>query len=232
MQDKSKAEVIIHRLSLTPYAKAEHQLAKQICKSADGTDIDRAWAYFTNIMMSFAKIFHGGWGTCVFGQNQAMSWNRKTATERLRKYTERLRLAHLECDDAIAVIQRWDSPQTVFYCDPPYPGTHQGYASQYNNLQYQLLIAALITCQGSFVLSSYENPMVPAEWPCHKFTAKMSCAKSNGNKTEKQNRGDNDRAECVWVVDRSAAMRPELRRLCARRFGGNILLLPQLDEEE
>ena len=228
MQNKEKSEALIYRLSLTPYARAEHDLARQICKSAaDGTDIDRAWAYFTNIMMSFANIFHGGWGTGVFGPNLAIKWNRKTATDRLRKYTERLRLAHLECDDAIAVIKRWDSPQSVFYCDPPYSGTNQGYAIQYTNEQYRSLISALSACQGSFVLSSYENDMVPAEWPCHKFKAKMSCSKPTGNKTETQDRVNDDRTECVWVIDRSAAMRPELWRICVRRFGGNMSLFEE-----
>ena len=126
----------------------------------------------------------------------------------------------IECDDALAVIKRWDSPQTLFYCDPPYINTCQEYKHKYSIAQYKDLIAALEAAKGSFVLSGYPNNYVPKNWLLVEFKARMSAA--NGRKRKSL---DTERTECLWVVDRSANARPEIKRLfdsCAFDcFGGS-----------
>ena len=43
------------------------------------------------------------------------------AVEDLGLIAQRLLRVQIENAPAIDVIQRYDSPETLFYCDPPYP---------------------------------------------------------------------------------------------------------------
>ena len=43
-------------------------------------------------------------------------------------YCARLKNAYIDSRDALAVIKSLDSPQSLFYLDPPYAGTYNDYA--------------------------------------------------------------------------------------------------------
>ncbi|NCA17855.1 MAG: DNA adenine methylase, partial [Betaproteobacteria bacterium] len=62
LQTPEKREALIERLNLTLYSEAEHAKAKDL---ASGDEVQRAWAYFVNISMSFSAKLHGGWGRIV-----------------------------------------------------------------------------------------------------------------------------------------------------------------------
>ena len=44
----------------------------------------------------------------------------------LAAVTQRLQRVQIENSPAIEVIQRYDSSETLFYCDPPYPHESRG----------------------------------------------------------------------------------------------------------
>ena len=201
---------LLHRLQQTPYSRSEHSLAKQE---------SGPWAKFVRLAMSFGNKDSAGWGTAVFATNSAASWAKRVVD--LGATVERLRCVYIECDDALAVIQRWDSPQTVFYCDPPYPGTNQGHYSGYTSDDFNALIECLDGAQGSFVLSNYAQPGVPDSWQRHEITAhcfasgagKVGTSRDKSRAATQKELGDKKRTEIVWVVDRSENARPELRPL-------------------
>jgi DNA adenine methylase len=119
---------------------------------------------------------------------------------------ERLSAVHIEQDDAINVIKRWDSPQTLFYCDPPYLGAAHSYVGKYSETYHKALINTLSECKGSFVLSGYDNKYVPKHWEKVTFDVVMSATLAKDNTDKK-------RTECLWIVDQSENVRPEIRKL-------------------
>lgn len=57
------------------------------------------------------------------------------SVEGLEWIASRLLRVQIEHDTAINVIQRYDSAETLFYCDPPYPHSSRGDSKAY---QYEL----------------------------------------------------------------------------------------------
>lgn len=139
---------------------------------------------------------------------------------RLLQTSERLADVHIEHDDAISVIKRWDSPQTFFYCDPPYPGANQGHYSGYTDKDFAALVDTLDKCQGSFLLSCYGFE-APEHW--EKFIFQVHCTASckgttgsNRDKTKAAtNLGDRKRTEVVYRVIRGENVRQEIKQLYA-----------------
>jgi DNA adenine methylase len=228
-QDPVSAAALQHRLRYTPYSRAEHAKALEICRHTWATtdDVLRAWAVLVNLQQSFAHQLNAGWGTSVFNRNHAATWQGWQAN--LDQLMARLLGVHLECDDALAVIRRWDSPQTLFYCDPPYVDTDQGHYTGWTAAHQYALLQLLSEIEGSVVLSGYDPAGVPVTWDHVTWTS--YCSASGQGKTGRQDRsraahpqalGDRRRIEHVWRIDRSAQMRPELQRL----FVGHQSLLP------
>jgi DNA adenine methylase len=203
-QLRDNGEELTHRLSLTPYSEAEHQVAKRL----DYDDpMTAAVRYFVNGQQSFANKLNAGWGRSVYTRNWGATWANGVA--RLPEYLDRMAGVHLACADALKVIKEWDSPQTFFYCDPPYPGTDCGHYKGYTVDDLQRLVDALDACQGSFVLSNYDQPgvMFPSGWERIEFNSKMSASKDKSAPKE--------RTEVAWR--RMARMEPreEIKALYA-----------------
>ena len=176
---------LIHRLQYTPYSKAEYDKAKAETS---------AWAKYVNLCQSFAKQEGVGWGRSKLTDirpdmlNSPATWANRLQS--LPEVAERLRCVYLECGDAIKTITTWDSPFTCFYCDPPYPGTDQGHYKGYTVADFQRLVDTLDQCQGSFVLSNFDQPEanIPAHWERIEIARTSSAArnanKANGKRTE------------------------------------------------
>ena len=133
-----------------------------------------------------------GWCFGVKSENVAATW--ENARARLMEQAARLEGVFVECDDALKIIERWDSPDTLFYCDPPYPGANQGHYKGYTHEDFAALVDKLKGIKGKFLLSNYPQEGIPDEWNRIEFNATMSAA--NG----RQRGGMNvKRVECVWM---------------------------------
>jgi DNA adenine methylase len=215
LQTPEKREALIERLSLTLYSEEEYAKAKDL-KSGD--EVQRAWAYFVNVNTSFLNKLNGGWSRQVFGRNSAATWVRRVA--RLPEYLERMSSVHIACDDALKVIRQWDSPQTFFYCDPPYPGTDCGHYDGYTVKDFQALVDTLSECQGSFILSNYEQPeaQIPDDWERFEFHATASSRGRVGydrSKKADESGQNRKRTEVVWRRFNRVQVREEIAKLYA-----------------
>jgi DNA adenine methylase len=215
LQTPEKREALIDRLSLTLYSEAEYAKSKDL---ENGDEVQRAWAYFVNINTSFSNKLNGGWGRQVFARNSAATWVQRV--ERLSEYLERMSSVYIACDDALTVIRQWDSPQTFFYCDPPYPGTECGHYGGYTVEDFQALVSTLNECQGSFILSNYEQAgaNIPDDWERFEFEATMSSKGRVGydrSKKADESHQNRERTEVVWRRFNRVPMRDEIKRLYA-----------------
>ena len=85
--------------------------------------------------------------------------------EELPFIVERLRRVQIVSRPAIDVIRTWDSPRTLFYCDPPYlhetrqRKSREIYGYEMKESEHRELAAVLRNCQGKVVLSGYPSPL-------------------------------------------------------------------------
>lgn len=215
-QDKEKAEKLIHRLEFTLYSREEYKISKE----KTDCEIENACRFYVNIQKSFANKYNSGFNTGVYGRNLAKTWS--TKIEGLKEYLERMSAVTIECEDALKVIKRWDSPQTFFYCDPPYPNAHQGHYKGYTIDDYKNLIKTLNECKGSFLLSNYNQDIeIPSDWEKFEFKSHASSSgkgttgssRDTTKKATKDDLGNRDRIEIVYRRFNKVPVREEIREL-------------------
>lgn len=121
---------------------------------------------------------HGGmgqrWSYCIEDAQGGMSsavrrW--LSGIERLPAIHRRLKQVQIEADDWSVVMNRYDSPRTLFYLDPPYAADTRvggGYRHELSADDHRRLIGTLLKIRGMAVLSGYRSehhaPLQAAGW--------------------------------------------------------------------
>lgn len=193
-----KPEQFKNKLDATLYSQADYVKANNIINNFEHyLDIDLAWAYFITLNQSFNNIANNGWSTTVYGRNHAATWNNKI-NSLSPEMLNRIKSVYVSCEDAIKCIKRWDSPQTLFYCDPPYPKAEQGHYKGYSIEDFRLLCNTLDNIKGSYVLSNYQQEIEPKSATNKvEINATMSASKATNTRL------DSSRSEILWICDRS-----------------------------
>jgi len=198
---RDQGEELHRALDLTLYSREEYELA--IGVQEDGLEaVERARRFFVNIRQSFGYKINGGWGkSTIYPLHPKTYYNGK---KRLFACTERFSRVYIENRDALQVIETWDSPNTFFYCDPPYPNTGQGHYGGYSLGDLQDLFNLLGNCQGSWMVSNYDQDNLTIPAGVEKFA--FDSYSSVGNVTAKHKGGS--REEILWRRGRSAPIIP------------------------
>src|SRR5208282_3284828 len=153
----------------TPYARAEFDLAKQ--KSDNPLEAPRR--FIVRQRQSFlgkgrewsysVHKSHGGVASVI------KRWRR--GVEGLAAVHHRFRNVQIECDSWLAVLARFDSPETLFFLDPPYiPDTRVSgkYRHELTRNDHNEIVAHLLASRSMVVLSGYDHetykPLERAGW--------------------------------------------------------------------
>jgi len=101
-----------------------------------------------------------------------------------------LKITHVENMDFADVIEKYDSPNTYFYVDPPYWKTENYYSNHdFDRQDHERLSKSLISMEGKFSLSYYDFPLLSEWFPKDTYTwkkkefAKASAAKKGKTQT-------------------------------------------------
>lgn len=113
-------------VELTPYSRAEWQ-ACQLGGVPTGDDVELARRLLVEVDQSY---FRGrkSWSRPAILPERRGRWQPGTwvnMPDKLLAAADRLQGVCLEYGDAVDLIPRWDLPETVIYCDPPYVGEHR-----------------------------------------------------------------------------------------------------------
>lgn len=146
-------------IETTLHDEYTHRQAKEIYRNPEGYDeVTRAWALWVAANMSYA---HEVGGSFQWSRNKKDRWIPPVKTNNKRNkfkiYAGRLDRVLIFNRDVLKVISDLDAPHTFFYLDPPYVGANQGHYDGYTQDDFNSLIAQLVSLQGKFLLSSYEN---------------------------------------------------------------------------
>ena len=101
-----------------------------------------------------------------------------------------LKITHVENMDFAEVIEKYDSPNTYFYVDPPYWKTENYYSNHdFDRQDHERLSNSLISMEGKFSLSYYDFPLLSEWFPKDTYTwekkefAKAAAAKKGKTQT-------------------------------------------------
>ncbi len=163
---RDQKAALIEAIGLTPFSKEEFRLAVQ-AQNGDLTDLERARRFFVRarqVRTGLAQTAsEGRWANCLLTSRAGMAgavsrW--LGSVEGLSEIAQRLLRVQIDNDPAVEVIRRYDSPETLFYCDPPYVHESRSdtnaYAYEMTDDQHRQLAAVLRQVEGKVALSGYK----------------------------------------------------------------------------
>lgn len=162
LRDKEKAAELIRRLKLTPYAREEYYSCYPM---PEGDDIERARVLVCRasmgigIRMMVSESRSGFAADCKKIRKNAQAFVNHVA--KMGEIAERFRSVVIENKDALELIPRYDSPNTLWYLDPPY---NCRYTFRYRaDVDQKAMLGAFKKVSGYVVLSGYENKLYADE---------------------------------------------------------------------
>lgn len=203
---REQPEALVRAIQLTPWARAELKLARTAPPPDD--PVEQARRLYVQAWQGFyggRRSTHPGWRYCATVASNSLVglWGR---TEHLCAVAERLRAVQIECDDALAVIRRYDRPGTLFYVDPPYLPHVRGanretfseaYRHEMTVGDHAGLARVLRSVQGMVVLSGYASAEY-AEWYETYGWQRYSRAAAKVNRNAAA-------TECLWLSPAATA---------------------------
>ena len=175
---REKKGRLVEAIGLTPFSREEFALA---CETGpELAPLERARRFYVRARQVRTGLAQtatiGRWANCKNTSRAGMSgvisrW--LGAIEDLPDVAERLLRVQIENRPAVNVIRLYDSPGTLFYCDPPYVHSTRGDAKAYEyemtDRQHGELAAVLNAVQGQVALSNYQAPLLDQLYPASKW---------------------------------------------------------------
>lgn len=191
-----KPQELIRAILLTPFSREELRLARMPSEDA----VERARRLYVRCWQSFGSgtgKAATGWRYQIgLGDNsRASAIGSFNNVDHLWDVAERLKQVQIEHDDALKVIERFDSAETLFYLDPPYvhdtrydDSKRKGYQHEMSNDDHARFAALLNRLEGMVIVSGYPSSLYDelfAGWRClHRATNDL-----NGKQ----------QTECLWL---------------------------------
>lgn len=123
------------------------------------TDIQRAARFFYLQKTSYAGLVRRhNYNYCV---TETTKFNPSQLPQLIENVHRRLERVQIECAPYEDILERYDRPTSLFYCDPPYFG-RKLYRYNFTEADFKKLAERLGTVQGKFVLSLNDVPEVRA----------------------------------------------------------------------
>jgi len=217
LQNPLRFRWLLHRLTWTLYSRKEYERAVRTLQNPHATPNARAWALFVaqnQGIGGMTKRDLKSWGRVITPTKQQCQVTRKLRVKMgtLRWWHERLTRVQIECRNALHVIERWDSRDTVLYIDPPYvPSTRKDLKYKYeaSDKHHCKLLELILTVKGAVIISGYDNalykPLTEAGWEKNNFkTHCFASAMHRGKDGKPQKRSS--RTETVWRNQRAIEM--------------------------
>lgn len=204
---RDQQEDLIKAVGLTPFSKEEFRIAAE--ESLEGiNDLERARRFFVRarqVRTGLAQTASAGrWAHCKLTSRAGMAgavsrW--LGSVEGLSEIVQRLLRVQIENSPAVEVIQRYDSPETLFYCDPPYPHDSRSdtnaYGFEMKDNEHRELAAVLRNVQGKVAISGYHSKLMDelyGDWNRIESSPKKAHSTNTRQDNVKQ-----DRVEVLWI---------------------------------
>lgn len=176
---------LIEAIGLTPFSREEFYLAITDY-GPHLSDLERARRFFVlarQVRTGLAQTASlGRWANCKNTSRAGMSgvvsrW--LGSVDRLPEVAERLLRVQIENRPSLEIIKLYDSPKTLFYCDPPYPHQsrcdNKAYGFEMTDAEHVELANVLKQAKGKVAMSGYRCDFMDTlygDWRCVEASAK------------------------------------------------------------
>jgi DNA adenine methylase len=161
---RDRPSELIRAIELTPYSRLEWQKAFEEAED----ELEQARRLYVRSWQSYSGTaiagINTGWRflyrqTC--GEDAVANFNR---IKHLWQIAQRLKRVQIECDDAIAVIERYGrNPKALIYCDPPYVHStrteSKNYVHEMTDEQHKELAEVLRSVDAMCLISGYDGEL-------------------------------------------------------------------------
>ena len=154
LRDEAKVQRLVHLLRLTPYSREEFYFCRDNLNEPDIDDVERARRFFVVVQQSFSGNMQT-WGP---SRTKKVAHNYFNNIDRLIHFSQRLRNVIVEHKDFEELIKQYDTPETFFYCDPPYLGANY-FGHVMTEHDHERLIRTLLSIRGKAMVSHYPHPL-------------------------------------------------------------------------
>ena len=149
-------------IQLSLHSESAFNLARDIYYGkVPASDVELACSVWVLANFSQNSTFHGGWkwdnGASGSHSGVVARNKRDNFKDELR---ERLKDVQISCRDALKCIDNRDTPETVFYLDPPYFNANQKHYSGYKETDMVNLLQRIENLEGKFILSNYNSDLL------------------------------------------------------------------------
>lgn len=198
---REKKEKLIEAISLTPFSREEFSIACTI--DPEVGELERARRFYVRarqVRTGLAQTASlGRWANCKNTSRSGMSgvvsrW--LGGIEQLEFVAERFMRVQIENRPAPEIIKLYDSPDTLFYCDPPYVhhtrGDNNAYAFEMTDEEHIELSKTLNECKGKVAISNYDCSLMNELYKAPKWTKHVGKHKTIHSTKDK-------RQEVLWT---------------------------------
>lgn len=169
---RDRPEDLERACRFTPYSREEFQTLRERNVDESIDSVERARRWWVRVVQGFNNApgpWSAGWSlSSTRGTTEPIT--AANLVERFEAIAERLRTVAIEHSPAIELIQRFDHPDAVIYCDPPYLGsTRSGRERRSRTLDYAHdmtsdqehaeLAKVLQACEAHVLLSGYDSAL-------------------------------------------------------------------------
>lgn len=181
---REDGDALTRAIGLTPFSREEFSIA---CSLDPGEPaLERARRFYVRARQVRTGLAQtatlGRWGNCKNTSRAGMSGiisRFMGGVEMMPEIAMRLLRVQIENRPAIDVIRLYDSPETLFYCDPPYihetRGDSKAYLHEMTDNDHRELADVLNSVEGLVAVSNYDCPLMDELFPksrWHKFSTK------------------------------------------------------------
>lgn len=174
MVARSKPEELARACETIPYSRQLYIEWRDSEWPADS--FDRAVRYFYVNRSGIAKgngpaAGKTGWRH-HHSHNVAKTYH--SAIQLFESFAERMKYVQIDNRDFRKVIEVYDTPNTLFYVDPPYIGKEKHYAGQFSDQDHRDLAEILNNIKGKAIVSYYDDSLLEqlyTSWRRETFSA-------------------------------------------------------------
>lgn len=179
-------EELARAITLTPFSREEFQN----CYQMTDNPIENARRCIVRYHQSFgtSNSSKNSWRNVQTygGPRCATMWN--DLPEVVQAVCQRIKEAQIENTDALTLIERYNSQDTLIYCDPPYIQSIRKrniYRVEMTDERHFELLKILKNSKSKIILSGYDNPMYNKELSEWNTAEKATTAQMGLHRVEK-----------------------------------------------
>lgn len=158
-------EALYERCKQFPYSRALQEKFRQEPPPKDPLELAARFFYLNRSSLLFGNAgsyFESKGGSFRSSPLGEESKRYRNSTEKIKAFAQRLQEVVLENQSFEKILKRYDSPDTLFYLDPPYYQNETYYDGSFTWQDHKRLHYLLRQIQGKFILSYGEHPSIKA----------------------------------------------------------------------